>query len=257
MTQQLEKNERFSLPELSPSGRWVRAMLGGVFVADTRRALLLRRRSGPGEYVFHPSDVREELFIERDHEKDDQLGELVVYDLDLGGRVVEKAARRLVQPQARLSHIEGFVTFDWDAMEAWFEEDEQVYVHPRDPYHRVDARQSSRHVRVLVDGVEVASTHRPVLCFETGLRTRYYLPKTDVRMDLLTHTDTQTQCPYKGTAEYWSVNVNGTTHDDLAWSYRTPLPESQKIAGFVAFYDEKVDVYVDGVLQERPHTKFS
>jgi uncharacterized protein (DUF427 family) len=89
--------------------------------------------------------------------------------------------------------------------------------------------------------------------FETGLPVRYYVPKTHVRMDLLTPTDTVSHCPYKGQAEYWSV----AGHSDLAWSYPTPLPESERIAGLVGFYNEKVDIFVDGVLQERPHAKFS
>jgi uncharacterized protein (DUF427 family) len=112
-------------------------------------------------------------------------------------------------------------------------------------------------VRVEVDGVTVAESTKPTLPFETGLPARYYLPKTHVRMDLLTPTDSESHCPYKGTAEYWSVRAGDTVHADLAWAYRTPLPESQKIAGLISFYNEKVDIYVDGVLQERPRTKFS
>jgi uncharacterized protein (DUF427 family) len=132
-----------------------------------------------------------------------------------------------------------------------------VFTHPRDPYTRVDILPSSRHVRVEVDGVTVAESTSPRLLFETGLPGRYYLPKTHVRLDLLIPTDTVTHCPYKGQAEYWSVRAGDTVHGDLAWSYRTPLPESQKIAGLIAFYNEKVDTYVDGVLQQRPSTKFS
>jgi uncharacterized protein (DUF427 family) len=112
-------------------------------------------------------------------------------------------------------------------------------------------------VRVEVDGVTVAESTSPRLLFETGLPVRYYLPKTHVRMDLLVPTDSLTHCPYKGEAEWSSVRANGSVHEDLAWSYPTPLPESQKIAGLVAFYDEKVDVYVDGVRQVRPRTIFS
>jgi uncharacterized protein (DUF427 family) len=112
-------------------------------------------------------------------------------------------------------------------------------------------------VRVEVEGVTVAESASPRLLFETGLPVRYYLPKTHVRMELLTPTDTVSHCPYKGQAEWWSVRVGDGLREDLAWSYRTPLPESQKIAGLVAFYNEKVDIYVDGVQQERPHTKFS
>ena len=103
----------------------------------------------------------------------------------------------------------------------------------------------------------VAETSKPTLLSETGLPTRYYVPKTHVRMDLLTPTDTESHCPYKGQAEWWSVRAGDTVHTDLAWSYRTTLPESQKIAGLMAFYDEKVDVYVDGVLQERPRSRFA
>jgi uncharacterized protein (DUF427 family) len=141
-------------------------------------------------------------------------------------------------------------------MHAWFEENVEVFVHPRSPEVRIDALASSRHIRVSVDGVVVAdSTHATVL-FETGLPARFYLPKSDVRMDLLTPTGTTTACPYKGWANYWSVHVGGAIHDDLAWGYRTPLPESEAIAGLVCFYNEKVDIELDGVPVDRPTTKF-
>jgi uncharacterized protein (DUF427 family) len=142
-------------------------------------------------------------------------------------------------------------------MDAWFEEDEQVLTHPRDPYTRVDILQSSRHVRVEVDDTTVAESQNPTLLFETGLPVRYYLPKPHVRMDLLTPTDTVSHCPYKGEAEWWSVRLGDAIHADLAWSYRTTLPESQKIVGLISFFDEKVDVYVDGTRQHRPSTKFA
>ena len=129
-------------------------------------------------------------------------------------------------------------------MDAWFEEDEQVFTHPRDPYTRVDILPSSRHVRVELGGVTIAETTKPTLLFETGLPVRYYLPKTHVR---ITPTDSVSHCPYKGQAEYWSMPSGAGERSDVAWSYRTPLPESQKIAGLISFYTEKVDVYVDGV----------
>ena len=115
---------------------------------------------------------------------------------------------------------------EFAAFDEWFEEDEPVYVHPRDPYTRVDALPSSRHVRVEVGGVEVANSHRPVILFETGLPARYYLPMTDVRLDLLRPTDLRTSCPYKGTAEYWSVVLGDEVHENVVWGYRTPLPET-------------------------------
>jgi uncharacterized protein (DUF427 family) len=120
----------------------------------------------------------------------------------------------------------------------------------------VDILASSRHVRVEVDGTTIAESASPRMLFETGLPARYYLPKTHVRMDLLERTDTSTQCPYKGEAEYWSVRIGDNVHQDVVWSYRHPLPESQPIAGYVAFYNEKLDIYVDGVKEDRPKTIF-
>ena len=131
-------------------------------------------------------------------------------------------------------------------MDGWFEEDEPVRVHPRDPYTRVDVLESSRHVRVELDGVTVADSRRPRILFETGLRPRYYLPLTDLRLDLLRPSDRRTECPYKGEASYFSVEVNGRRFDDVVWTYRTPLPEAQKIAGLACFYDERVDLFLDG-----------
>jgi uncharacterized protein (DUF427 family) len=142
-------------------------------------------------------------------------------------------------------------------MDHWFEEDEEVFVHARDPYTRIDILPSSRRVRVEIDGVTVADTTHASFLYETGLPTRYYLPKTDVRMDLLTPTDTVTMCPYKGDARYWSVTVDGQTHENVVWGYDAPLPESQKVVGLVSFYNEKVDVYVDEEPEIQPKTKFS
>jgi uncharacterized protein (DUF427 family) len=142
-------------------------------------------------------------------------------------------------------------------MDAWFEEDEQVYVHARDPYTRIDILRSSRHVRVVVEGVTVADTRKPRLLFETGLPVPYYIPKPDVRLDLLETTDTTTACPYKGTANYYSVAIDGNRYDDIAWWYKHPVQESAQIAGYIAFCNERVDIYVDGELQGRTKTVFS
>jgi uncharacterized protein (DUF427 family) len=142
-------------------------------------------------------------------------------------------------------------------MDAWFEEDEEVFVHPRDPYKRVDALRSSRTVRIEVGGIVVAETTRPTFLFETGLPRRTYFPKLDVRMDLLDPTDSSTMCPYKGTARYWSVRAGDEVHTNLAWSYDSPVRESAPIADLVAFYDEKVDLFVEGRPQPRPKTPFA
>ena len=130
-------------------------------------------------------------------------------------------------------------------------------VHARDPYTRVDVLPSSRHNEVESDGITVADSSNALVLFETGLPVRYYLPKTDVCMDLLTPTETRSHCPYKGTAEYWTVTVNSTDHEDFAWSCRTPLAESARIGGIVGFYNKKVDHIIDGDLVERPTTIFS
>jgi len=171
------------------------------------------------------------------------------------GASAESAAKRY--PDSPIERLRDLIRFDWDAMDEWLEEDEPVYVHPRDPYTRVDILASSRHVRVEVDGVTVADSDRPRILFETGLPPRYYLPLPDIRAELLIPSGTQTHCPYKGTAGYWSVDAGHGVHHDLVWIYRAPLPESQKIAGLACFYNEKVDIYLDGELQQRPRTHFS
>lgn len=234
----------------------IRAFLGAVAIADTRRPLLVWEKPHYPAYYFPAEDVRTEL-LEPDLEviHSPSRGDGQTFTVRAGGREVPRGA--LHYEDSPLEELRGAIRLEWDAMDAWFEEDEEVFTHPRDPYTRVDILPSSRHVRIEVDGATVAESMSPRLLFETGLPVRYYLPKTHVRMDLLRPTDSASHCPYKGQAEWWSVRVGGRTHPDLAWSYRMPLPESQKIAGLIAFYDEKVDVYVDGVRQERPRTKFS
>jgi len=182
-------------------------------------------------------------------------GEGTRYDLVVGERTIADAAWRHVG--SPVEELRDLVRFEWSAVDSWFEEDTEVFVHPRDPEVRVDALLSSRHVRVLIDGAVVADSVRPTILYETHLPPRYYLPKLDVRMDLLTPTDTSSACPYKGWANYWSVTVGYATHDDIVWGYTTPLPESEAIAGLVCFYNEKVDLEIDGVMLERPRTKFS
>ncbi|GIH97118.1 DUF427 domain-containing protein [Planobispora siamensis] len=232
---------------IEPSAKRVRAFLGGRAVADTVRPLLVWEIPYYPAYYIPREDVVAELKPNGGTRRSPSRGDGVLYD------VAGVADAALAYPDSPIEELRGYVRLEWEAMDAWFEEDEEVYVHPRDPYSRVDILPSSRHVRVEVDGVTVADSRSPRILFETGLPPRYYLPKTDVRLDLLTPTATVTRCPYKGQAEYWSVNG----HADLAWSYRTPLEESQRVAGLICFYNEKTDVYVDGVLQDRPETPFS
>jgi len=233
----------------------VRAFLGGELVADTTRPLLVWERPYYPTYYFPVADVRAELTADGDVVHSPSRGDGRSFTVRAGGR--EAAGAALRYEQSPFEELRDAVRLDWGAMDAWFEEDEEVFTHARDPYTRVDILASSRQVCVEVEGVTVAESPRPTLLFETGLPTRYYLPKTHVRLDLLTATETVTHCPYKGRAEYWSLRLGETMYRDLAWSYRTPLPESQKIAGLISFYNEKVALYVDRVLQPRPQTKFS
>ncbi len=233
----------------------VRAYLAGALVVDSIAPLLVWEVPYYPTYYFPQSDVLADLVAEDGPDlHSPSRGDAKTLSVLAGGsRALGAAARYEDSP---IDELRGTVRFQWDAMEAWFEEDEQVYTHPRDPYTRVDILASSRRVRVLLDGLLLADSTSPRLLFETGLPTRYYLPRTHVRMDLLERSPTVTHCPYKGRAETWSVRADEALHEDLAWSYPAPLPESQKVAGLIAFYDEKLDVEVDGVLQERPRTKF-
>jgi uncharacterized protein (DUF427 family) len=252
---------------IEPSPRWVRAFFDGVPIADSKRVLMAFEPRHFADYWFPLSDVRADL-LERTATDTgpapSRLGRslspgppLDRYTLRVGGRVAENAAWSYAAPDAAHAALQGHIAFAWKAMDAWYEEDQEVFVHARDPYHRVDAVPSSRHVRVEVEGRMVADTMRPVLLFETGLPTRYYVPKLDVRMDLLEPTDTHSRCPYKGVASYWSLRLGDRVFADLAWSYPLPIPECPKIENLVAFYNEKVDLYVDGDLQERPRTPWS
>jgi uncharacterized protein (DUF427 family) len=233
----------------------VRAYLGGAVVVDSIAPLLVWEIPYYPTYYFPESDVRADLVADGGADlHSPSRGDANTLSVLAGGSRALGAAA--LYEDSPIDELRGTVRLQWDAMEAWFEEDEQVYTHPRDPYTRVDILASSRSVRVLLDGLVVADSTSPRLLFETGLPTRYYLPRTHVRMDLLERSPTVTHCPYKGRAETWSVRVGETLHEDLAWSYPAPLPESQKVAGLIAFYDEKLDIEVDGVLHERPRTKF-
>ncbi|WP_027007980.1 DUF427 domain-containing protein [Conexibacter woesei] len=150
----------------------------------------------------------------------------------------------------------GHVLVEWDALDAWFEEDEEIFVHPRDPYARVDAIRSSRPIRVERDGLLLAEAEATIMVFETGLPTRYYLERTALNAEHLVPSDTVTACPYKGkTSNYWSLrNAAGRVVPDIAWSYNFPTLALAPIAGLVAFYNERVDITLDGVALERPQT---
>ena len=230
---------------IEPSGRRVRAFVGGTAVADSRRVLLVWEAGRLPVYFFPTADVRADALRPSAR----MAGR---WDLALDGRSVEDAAWRSEHPS-----LGDHLAFRWNKVDQWFEEDDEVFVHARDPYHRVDVLNSSRQVKVSLDGVTLAETGRPRLLFETGLPTRYYLPKLDVRLDLLEPSASSTACPYKGRAVYWSVRVGNRLVPDLVWSYPAPIPECPKIEGLLSFYNEKVDIEVDGEPQPRPRTRWS
>ena len=245
--------------EIEVSPRRVRVRFGGQVVADSRRVKLVF--SGPRHfpaYYFPLADVRQDLLKESSRSvQHPGLGRARYWSLQAGGKIAEDSAWGFPEPVAEAADLRDHITFRWNDMDAWFEEDDEVFVHARDPYTRVDVLHSSRHIKVVVDGVTVAESHRPHLLFETHLPTRYYLPKLDVRLDLLTPSETHTHCPYKGVASYYNLTVNGKTYQNFVWYYPAPLPEIPKIENLLCFYNEKVELYVDGELQERPQSPFA
>ncbi len=238
------------------SERRVRVMAGGRMVADSLRPLLVWEVPYYPTYYFAADDVSPEYLVATEETRHSpRLGDATFYDVVVDGDRRSAAAYTYNDP--RVDVLANHFAFKWGAMDHWFEEDEEVFVHPRDPFTRIDILHSSRHVQVEVGGVTMADTRGAAFLFETGLPVRYYMPKTDVRFDLLIPTDKKTSCPYKGDARYWSVTVGDEVFQDIVWGYDYPVPECQKIAGMVAFYNEKVDIYVDGEVQERPQTKFA
>lgn len=233
--------------ELIPIRKRVRVFFGGEFIADSQETLLLRHKGYPTAYYFPPEDVRQEFLQETGEEEEvPGAGAAVMLTVQVQDRSAENAAWRISSEGPGIPELAGYFAFKWGQMDRWLEEDEEVYVHPRDPYTRIDVLQSSRHVRVEVNGQTVADSQRPMILYETGVRPRYYLPLTDVRLDLLVDSDHHTQCPYKGTASYYSVQVGEVQRENIIWYYPFPHPEVGKIQNLLAFYDEKVDFYVDG-----------
>lgn len=243
-------------PRVEPTPRWVRVRAGDVWLADSRRALLLTWY-GPRmlpTYCFPAEDVRTDL-LQPSAEAPE--GWIVEHDIRAGDDLLEGAAQLFREPFGPLSALRGHWSFTWDGRVSWFEEALEVSTHARDPSKRVDVVPSERRVRVELGGELVAGTHRPHALFESWLPTRWYLPSEDVRHELLEPSQTMTTCPYKGTARYWSARVGGETYPDIAWSYPEPAVECPRIAGLVAFSNEKVDLVIDGVRQDRPFTPWS
>jgi uncharacterized protein (DUF427 family) len=236
--------------------RRIRAYLGGQVVVDTTQARYVWEWPAFPQYYIPVADVLDGALVDEGTKEETPRGDVRIHGV-CGGDLERPHAAKVLGA-AKVAGLDDTARFEWSAFDAWFEEDEQVFVHPRNPYTRVDSLRSTRTVRVQSHGAVLAESSSPVLCFETGLPTRYYINRTDVDFTKLVPSDTVTSCPYKGTTTgYWSAVVDGRTHPDIAWTYDFPTRDLLPIAGLVAFYNEKVDTYLDGVLLERPRTHFS
>jgi uncharacterized protein (DUF427 family) len=239
---------------LEPSPKRVRVLVGGETIADSRRAMLLHESGHQPIYYFPRDDVRSEFLEDATrHTHCPKKGEASYYTIRVGSKVVEAGAWYYpsVLPGAPPA-LEGLVAFYFKRMDHWFEEDEEIFGHPRDPYHRIDVRRTDRHVRVSLDGSVLAESGRASALFESNLPTRWYLPREDV-IAPLEPTETVTYCPYKGQASYYSVG----SEKDLVWVYEDPLPDALKVKDLVCFFNERVDLEVDGEPAERPETPWS
>jgi uncharacterized protein (DUF427 family) len=253
-----ELPRRKGLIYFEDSPRRIRATFGGETVVDSRHPKLLHEHGLLPVYYFPWTEVREDLLEESEHStRCPWKGDASYWSVRVGEQVSENAAWSYPAPIEGAPPLAGFVAFYWDRMDEWFEEDERAIGHARDPYHRVDVLDTSRHVRVVVNGEVVAETRRARVLFETGLPLRWYIPQADVRADALLESDSQTVCAYKGFASYWSVQAGGTEEDDLVWFYPEPRHDAERIAGYLAFFNERVDLEIDGELQERPVTQWS
>lgn len=233
--------------EVSP--KWIRVKFDGQFIADSKEVLVVTETGRLPVYYFPKKDVNLDVFIPSEKLVNDPYkGNQLFWHISSGGRTVENAVWSYSGVQQEEVSLQDHYSFSWNKVDAWYEEEEEVFVHARDPYSRVDAIPASRHVQIELDGVIVADSKRPVILFETGLTPRYYLHQEDVRLDLLKPVDLTTTCPYKGIASYWTASVNGREYNNLVWSYKDPLPEVHEVEGLLCFYHESVDaLYVDGV----------
>ena len=190
-------------PSFSHGFRWedsrrrVRVIFGGITIADSKRVMLLHEFGRLPVFYFPIEDVRMDVMEATDHHTYSPLkGEASYWSIRVGDRVAENAAWSYPDPLPEGPQISGYMAFYWEQMDAWYEEDEQVFAHARDPYKRVDILPSSRHVRIVLGGVTIAETQRPQILLETGLPARYYIPEQDVHLELLEPTHTATHCPY-------------------------------------------------------------
>jgi uncharacterized protein (DUF427 family) len=245
--------------DFEPCAKRVRVLFGGETVADTTRVRLMRETGHVPVYYFPKADLRMDLLESSQHRTFCPFkGYSSYWHLAVGARKAENAAWSYAEPFDEVAGIKDYLAFYWDRMDAWYEEDEEVLVHARDPHVRIDLLESHRPLEVVVGGEVVAATRRALFLFETGLPVRYYIPPEDVRRDLLRPSETETACPYKGTASHVSLQAGDRHHVDIAWTYRRPLADVARVKDMICFYNERVDAIVlDGETLPKPNTKWS
>jgi uncharacterized protein (DUF427 family) len=254
----VEIPSRERLLYVEPSPRWIRGVLDDETVVDSREASVIYEQGRLPIYFFPPDDVRTDLLTPSEHRTSSPiLGEAHWFGLEVGDEAVENAAWSFAEPAPGAEAVAGLIAFDWGALDRWYGEDEELIVHLRDPYHRIDVMPTSRQVRISLEGELLAKTRRAKVLFETGLPPRWYIPREDVREELLEPSDHRTGCAYKGFASYRSVRVGDREEESLVWTYPDPRHEVASIAGYLCFFDERVDTEIDGELQERPMTPWS
>jgi uncharacterized protein (DUF427 family) len=272
MTSTAEKSPGFEkhpgyMVHIEKSPRRVRVEWGGEIVADSTATLMVRESDHVPVYYFPRSDVRMELLTSTEQSTYCPFKNNASYwSINVPGNVpgnltdqtLEDAVWSYEAPFEEVSALKDHFAFYWNKMDRWFEEDEEIFVHPRDPYKRIDAIKSSRSVKVVLGGETVAESAQATFVFETGMPTRYYLPMDDVRMELLTRSDTSTRCPYKGQASYWSVRAGGQVYDDIVWGYPDPVAEAPKLKNLLCFFNENVDaIFINGQAEPKVKTKWS
>jgi uncharacterized protein (DUF427 family) len=239
---------------LEPTAKRIRVVVAGETIADSRRAMVLHESGHQPIYYFPPEDVRSDLLEGSDrHTHCPKKGDASYYTIRVGDRVVDAGAWYYPEPLPGAPPISYLIAFYFNRMDHWYEEAEEILGHPRDPYHRIDVIATDRHVKVSLEGELLAESDRAIALFESNLPPRWYLPAEDVRAEL-EPSDTITRCPYKGLASYYSVKLadGAAEGKDLIWYYPEPLPEASRIAGLLCFFNERVDLELDGELQARP-----
>ncbi len=232
---------------LEPVPKRIRGMIAGEMIVDTRRGKMLHETGQFIQWYVPLDDVRTDLLAPSEHHTNDPYkGEASYYTLRVGDRSEENAAWSYPHPPEAMPQLAGLVAFSFDRLDAWFEEDEQIIGHPRDPYHRFDCRRTSEHVGVRVGGELIAETRRAIKLFETSIPPRYYIPFDDVKPECLTPSATRGICPYKGREAYYTVHAGDTTVSDGAWTIYDPYGEALAVTGHISFWGKGTEVFADG-----------